>query len=268
MPAGAATPQVISMGGSPYAVVNGLSGVVARRFASRTFAGSALIRSVHAAATSGAGEGTGTGAGPALHPASTIAPSAASRNLGIPRAGPSLVEGSDVDDGTGQRAGDAGDVLHPGDHELAELVDVAGFRPDDHVIRTGDVLGQGDALDLGDLCRDIGSPADLGLDQDVGLDHHVVSPLSRPQLAPADRAGGYCDAARRTLRCPVTVPPKAVSGNPPPTARQFAALEQRRRCCAGRPLLPARMRRSGTWSPRRGIAGEPPRLPLAIWEVC
>jgi hypothetical protein len=61
-----------------------------------------------------------------------------------------------VDDGAGQRAGDAGHVLDPGNHQFAQFIDVSGFRADDHVVRTGDVLGQGDALDLGDLCRDIG----------------------------------------------------------------------------------------------------------------
>src|SRR6266487_2214949 len=75
MPAGGATPQVISIGGSPYAVVSGLCGEVSRRSASRTLAGSALIRSAQAAATSGAGEGTGTGVGPGPQPATTSTPS-------------------------------------------------------------------------------------------------------------------------------------------------------------------------------------------------
>src|SRR5689334_22147118 len=101
---------------------------------------------VQAAATSGAGEGTGTGVGPGLHPASTITPSAARRILGISKTGGSQgVDGSDMDDRTGQRARDARNVLDSGNHQLAQLVDVAGFRADDHVVRTGDVLGQGDA---------------------------------------------------------------------------------------------------------------------------
>ena len=57
---------------------------------------------------------------------------------------------SDVDDRAGQGAGDAVEVLHLRDHQLAELVDVAGLGAHDHVVRTGDVLGEGHALDLGD----------------------------------------------------------------------------------------------------------------------
>ena len=60
---------------------------------------------------------------------------------------------SDVDDRAGEGAGDAVEVLHLGDHQLAELVDVAGLGAHDHVVRTGDVLGEGDALDLGDRAR-------------------------------------------------------------------------------------------------------------------
>ena len=60
-----------------------------------------------------------------------------------------------------------------GDHQLAELVDVAGLGAHDHVVGAGDVLGEGDALDLGDRAGDLGGLADVGLDQDVGLDDHV-----------------------------------------------------------------------------------------------
>jgi hypothetical protein len=35
---------------------------------------------------------------------------------------------------TGERAGDAGHCLHACDHQLAELVDVARFGADDHVV--------------------------------------------------------------------------------------------------------------------------------------
>ncbi|WP_435818479.1 GntR family transcriptional regulator [Micrococcus luteus] len=73
-----------------------------------------------------------------------------------------------------------------------------------HVVRTGDVLGQGDALDLGDLCSDVGRLADLGLDQDVGLDHHVVL----HSVVLSWLRSRYCGVAGRTLRCPVTVPPR------------------------------------------------------------
>ena len=43
--------------------------------------------------------------------------------------------------------------LDLGDDQLAQLVDVVGLGADDHVVRTGDVLGLGDPGDLGDLRR-------------------------------------------------------------------------------------------------------------------
>src|SRR6476646_8419739 len=83
---------------------------------------------------------------------------------------------SDVDDGAGQRAGDAVEVLHLGDHQLAELVDVAGLGPHDHVVGAGDVLGEGHALDLRNGGCDLCGLADIGLDQDVRLDDHRALP--------------------------------------------------------------------------------------------
>jgi len=78
---------------------------------------------------------------------------------------------SEVDHRAGERPGDAVDRLHLGDHELAEVVDVARLHAGDHVVRPGDVLGAQDALDVrdrpGDLCR----LADLGLDEDVRRQH-------------------------------------------------------------------------------------------------
>src|SRR3954466_7609935 len=68
IPAGGATPQVTSIGGSPYAVVSGLGGSVLRRLASRTLSGKALIRGSQAAATSGAGDGTAIGTAPEMQP--------------------------------------------------------------------------------------------------------------------------------------------------------------------------------------------------------
>jgi hypothetical protein len=62
--------------------------------------------------------------------------------------------------------------VHLGDDELAELVDVLGLGTEDHVVGTGDVLGERDAVDLGDLAGDHGGLDDVGLDQDVGLDDH------------------------------------------------------------------------------------------------
>ena len=83
-------------------------------------------------------------------PATTRASAASSATTSRAGARRTSAAGSDVDDGAGQRAGDAVDGLDPGDDQLAELVDVAGLGADDHVVRAGDVLGQGDALDLGD----------------------------------------------------------------------------------------------------------------------
>src|ERR1700712_997641 len=87
-----------------------------------------------------------------------------------------LVRGSsDVDDWTGQRAGDAVERLHLRHDQLAQLVDVAGLGAHDHVVGAGDVLGQDDALDVGDPRGDLRGLADVGLDQDVSLDDHLDS---------------------------------------------------------------------------------------------
>ena len=46
-----------------------------------------------------------------------------------------------VDHRAGEGPGDAVDRLHPCDHQLAQLVDVAGLAVDDYVVGAGDVLG-------------------------------------------------------------------------------------------------------------------------------
>ena len=79
---------------------------------------------------------------------------------------------SEVDDRTGQRPGDPVDALHPGDHELAQLVDALRLGTHDDVIGSRDVLGHRDALDERDLACDVGGLADLGLNEDVRLHHH------------------------------------------------------------------------------------------------
>jgi hypothetical protein len=53
-----------------------------------------------------------------------------------------------VHDWTGKGPGDASHGLHPRHHQLAELVEVAGFGADDDVVGAGDGLG---LLDTG--CR-------------------------------------------------------------------------------------------------------------------
>src|SRR4051794_16316229 len=80
--------------------------------------------------------------------------------------------GSEMNDRAGQRAGDAGNALHLGDDELAQLVDVARLGTHDDVVRPGHVLGHGHALESGDLGGDRRGLADLGLDEDVGLHRH------------------------------------------------------------------------------------------------
>src|SRR6266487_4460375 len=87
-----------------------------------------------------------------------------------------MVAASEVDDRAGEGAGDAVDGLDPGDHQLAEVVDVAGLGPHDHVVGPGDVLGLLDALDLGDLLGDLGRLANLGLNQDVRRHHEHRPP--------------------------------------------------------------------------------------------
>ena len=51
-----------------------------------------------------------------------------------------------VDDGAGQRPGDACYRLDLRNHQLAEIVDVARLRTDDDVVRAGDVIGLRDAV--------------------------------------------------------------------------------------------------------------------------
>ena len=61
-----------------------------------------------------------------------------------------------VDDRAGHGAGDARHRLHPGDHQLAELVDTRCFGAHDDVVRTGHIFGQRDALDGTNGMRDLG----------------------------------------------------------------------------------------------------------------
>jgi hypothetical protein len=76
-----------------------------------------------------------------------------------------------VDDRTGEGPGDAGHRLHPRHHQLAELVDVACFGADDHVVGAGEGLGLLDAGDVDDVLGHLGGLADLGLDEDVCRHH-------------------------------------------------------------------------------------------------
>src|SRR5947209_15607240 len=84
-----------------------------------------------------------------------------------------------VNYGTGQRAGDALDVLHSGHYELTELIHIGGLCTHDHVVRTGDVLRAGHAGQARHLRGHRGSLAHLGLDEDVCLDHGSGLPSRR-----------------------------------------------------------------------------------------
>jgi 2-phospho-L-lactate guanylyltransferase len=79
-----------------------------------------------------------------------------------------------VHDRAGQRPGDPWHRLDLRDHEPAQVVDVFGLGPHDHVVRPGDIVGLGDAADVTDLLRDLGGLADLRLDEDVCV-HHASS---------------------------------------------------------------------------------------------
>ena len=56
----------------------------------------------------------------------------------------------------GEGPGDAVDHLHARDHQLAQLVEVAGLGADDHVVGASYVLSLLDALDLDDVLGDLG----------------------------------------------------------------------------------------------------------------
>jgi hypothetical protein len=62
----------------------------------------------------------------------------------------------EMDDRAGEGPGDAVDRLYPRDHQLAELVEVAGLGADDHVVGAGDSLGLLHAGDVDDLRGDPG----------------------------------------------------------------------------------------------------------------
>ena len=69
---------------------------------------------------------------------------------------------------------DARDPLDLGHDELAQIIDVVGLGPDDHVVGTCDVVRLGYAGDLRDLHGNVGGLADLSLDEDVSLNHAVL----------------------------------------------------------------------------------------------
>ena len=58
---------------------------------------------------------------------------------------------SEVDHGAREGPGDPGDLLDAGNDQAPEVVDRAGLRLDDDVVRAGHVVGDGDAVDGADL---------------------------------------------------------------------------------------------------------------------
>src|SRR5215211_6071097 len=84
----------------------------------------------------------------------------------------------------GEGPGDAVDRLDARHYQLAELVDVVGLGPDDHVVGAGDRLGLLDAGDVEGVLGDLGRLADLGLDQDVRRHHRYRPPCLMPPAAP------------------------------------------------------------------------------------
>ena len=76
---------------------------------------------------------------------------------------------SQVDDRTGEGAGDALHRLDLGNNQLAEVVDRPRFGLDDDVVGTGHIVRSRDAGDAVDLLRDLRRLPHFGLDQDVRL---------------------------------------------------------------------------------------------------
>ncbi|GGZ08405.1 hypothetical protein GCM10010385_67090 [Streptomyces geysiriensis] len=88
-------------------------------------------------------------------------------------------EGLEMNDRTGQGAGDAVHLLDLGDHHATQLVDGVGLGADDDVIGSCHVLGLDHSRDLADRLGDGRRLADLRLDQDVRLYHGTSRAATR-----------------------------------------------------------------------------------------
>jgi len=77
----------------------------------------------------------------------------------------------EVDDWAGEGSGDTFDRLDPGNHQLAEGVDIGRDCLHDYVIRSGDVICGFDPLNGAYLLGDMSGLADFGLDEHECLDH-------------------------------------------------------------------------------------------------
>ena len=79
-------------------------------------------------------------------------------------------------DGACEGASDPFNGLDLRHDQLAQLVDIAGLGPHDHVIGAGDIFGIDHTIDVDDLAGYVGSLADFSLDQNIGLNDHEHSP--------------------------------------------------------------------------------------------
>src|SRR5436190_10746205 len=180
---GTGTPHWATIAGSPQAPPSAAAGWVLRRDWPATVSGRASTSRWQTAWSAAVSRRVGmlTGSLPqaasssprqATTPADVRAPRARTSGLGRDEVPANVWSGSDVDDRAGERTGDPVEVLHLRDDELAQLVDVARLGAHDHVVRAGDVLGQGHALHLGDGAGHVGCLPDVGLDEDVRLYDH------------------------------------------------------------------------------------------------
>src|SRR5918995_6601116 len=126
------------------------------------------------------------------HPPSTseISPS---RRIVIVIAPRASARGSQLDNRTGERAGDAVQLLHRHHRSLGQPVEVVGLRSRDHVVGTRDRVDGDDAVDPTDVLRHLRGLADLRLDEDVRADHSDPPmsgrhPCSRGGPSPCRRA--------------------------------------------------------------------------------
>src|SRR5581483_6115112 len=119
----------MTTGGLPQAWTSGVRGEITRDDSDSSRCGNVSPSRAQRAATAGLGVGGLTVTAFLPHPVASVATrTTASGPLGFRGAlGLRGALGSEVDDGTGQRPGDAGHRLHLGNDELAELVDAAGL---------------------------------------------------------------------------------------------------------------------------------------------
>ena len=105
---------------------------------------------------------------------------------------------SDPDDGAGDGAGDALDLLDVADDHAAQVVHGGRFGAGDHVVGTGHALGHDDALDGVDLLGHLSRLADVGLDQDVRVDGHGTPYIGL--VAKSPKIEQFKDMARQAQR--------------------------------------------------------------------